>query len=441
MKVTFLSRLILTLSVFFLVIITLYTSPANAKVSRFFFEKSELSKSWYYIDQFCFDNEGEKAMGSVSYKANNLKPELLTNLTVALFRDDYFEKLERDLAKSNYQLPCSQVISRNYTPYIVNMEQHTHFRWDINQESRPRFWYVFLGACDRNGKDFKAGKKEYFEIDFTWLNPGNIFERQFSKDRHGIYATLLAFTPLLTLMCIAYTFSVVMLIRSNCFHWIVRVFYGSLLLYTASSYLALFHNMVYASNGIGVPFFDGMSTALRLCAELSFMMLLYLIASGWTVTQPYLRHAKYLAGILLALIILYSTMFSWSQISLATQINTSDYVYETVPGVLLAALRIPALAFFIYALKTTYKKEVSAVKIWFYRTFALYSVWFLILPVMVLTALLIPRQHRAKWVEGLTRSIELVTYVSMMILLWYSRARQYFSLSEDESKQGMYENL
>lgn len=424
-----------------LLVLSFLAHVSHAKVSHFYFEKSELSKSWHFIDQFCFDNEGEKAMGSVSYAADKIRPELLTNLTVALFRDDYFERLERDLIKSNYQIPCHQVISKNYTPYIVSMNDHKHFKWEINQETRPRFWYVFLGACDRHGKDFKSGRKEYFKIDFTWLNPGNIFERHFSKDRHGIYGTILAFTPVLTLMCLIYTFSVVMLIRSNCFHWIIRVFYGSLIMYTISSWLALFHNMAYASNGVGIQYFDGLSTAFRLCAELSFMMLLYLIASGWTVTQPYLRHAKYLVGILFALVILYATMFSWSQLSLATQINTSDYVYETVPGVILAALRIPALAFFVYALKTTYKKEVSMVKIWFYRAFALYSVWFLILPFMVMTALAIPRQHRAKWVEGLSRSIEFVTYVSMMILLWYSRARMYFALSEDESKQGMYENL
>jgi magnesium-transporting ATPase (P-type) len=209
-----------------------------------------------------------------------------------------------------------------------------------------------------------------------------------------------------------------------------------------SAWLNLLHNLKYAKDGYGIPFFDIMGTALRIMAELSFMMLLYLISSGWTVTQPYLRHMRQIIGIFVTLVVLYVSMFAWSQISLAIQITTSDYVYETLPGVLIGVLRIPALGFFIYALKTTYKKEVSQSKLLFYKIFGvIYSIWFVILPLIIILQFVIPVWHRAKWIEGLSRSYELVSYVLMFFLLWYSQARKYFAISEDEQTKGMFEEL
>lgn len=417
------------------------TQTTNAKVTKFFFEKSELNRNWYFIDEFCFDNEGEAHMGTLSWNLSKVNPNLLVNLTIAFYMDKNWEKLQRDLYNSNYKIPCNQVVSTNYTPYIVNLHDNPVFTYSVRQTLLPRYWYLVLGACERDGNQFKKGRREFIEMDVTWLNPGTIFERQFSKDRHGIYASLIAFTPIFTLMSLAYTFSVFMLIRAKCFHWIIRVFYGSLLLYTASCWLELFHNIKYSYDGYGIPFFDVLSTSFRIIAELAFMMLLYLIASGWTVTQPYLRHMKQLLCIFVALLVLYVSMFAWSQVSLAIYITTTDYVYETLPGVVLGVLRIPALGFFIYALKTTYKKEVSQVKLWFYRIFSAYSLWFLVLPLLIIIAFLLKPAERAKWIEGLSRAIEFISYFFMMILLWYSRARKYFALSEDESKHGMYEDL
>ena len=200
--------------------------------------------------------------------------------------------------------------------------------------------------------------------------------------------------------------------------------------------------MKYGKDGFGIPFFDVLGTGLRLCAELSFLILMYLIASGWTVTQPYLRHMKQIIAISITFIVLYITMFAWSQISLAVQITTSDYVYETIPGILIGILRIPALGFFLYALRTTYKKEVSVTKIWFYRFFGIiYTLWFIFLPILIVTQFLISKWNRPKWIEGISRSVELVSYTIMFFMLWYSRARKYFAISEDEQQKGMFEEL
>jgi hypothetical protein len=210
---------IITASIVVVLVLLLLVQDSTSKVTRFYFEKSSLSKNWYYIDTFGFDNQGEKAMGEVSWSFNNTDISLLRNLTVNLYMDENWALLQKSLAKSKYSLPCDVVNAKNFTNYHVDLYKHPNFKIAIKQKGE-RFWYVILSACERDGKQFKSGSREFIELDFSWQNPGGFFKRQFSKDRQGILAVLMVFTPILTALSIAYLVSVFMLIRNKCFHWV-----------------------------------------------------------------------------------------------------------------------------------------------------------------------------------------------------------------------------
>ena len=212
-----------TTQLFILIVIgtfLLILQESHSKVTRFYFEKSSLNKNWYFIDTFAFDNAGSKSMGEVFWRFNNKDVTMLKDLTVNLYMDTKWEELQQAMRKSKYNMPCSQVVSQNFTSYSVELQKHPSFTIKINQSTRPRFWYVILGACSRDGSEFKSKSRQFIELDFQWQNPGGYFRKQFSKDRQGIMAVLLVFTPVLTGLSLAYIFSVFMLYRSRCFHWV-----------------------------------------------------------------------------------------------------------------------------------------------------------------------------------------------------------------------------
>ncbi|EFC36631.1 predicted protein [Naegleria gruberi] len=413
-----------------LVVLLQIYSVVEGKLTTFTFEKQSLNHQWIWLDSFVFDNMGMKEPGYITWQLNNIKkqdPTALKNLYVSLYDDEsgYWPALQNYINSNNGKVNCTHL--RKFAKQTFPLDTYPEFSILIDESASIHTWYMALDACEREVTD---SGPEYIELDFKWTNPGGFFTKQFSKDRQGILEVHIAFVPFYTIMVFAYIISIVQLIRHKSFHLIIRVFYSSLVVYWLGRVVEMIHLFVYGADGVGIPFFDDLAVGLKLLGDFLMLVLLYLLASGWTITTSYIRYFKQTVGVWIFFGVFYIALYAWAQIELIFVVNTEDYIYDTIPGIIISVMRIPAMAFFIFVLFKTHQEETNKLKKVFYKVIGLlYSLWFISLPLIVSISFAIPVSHRAKWIEGLSLSIDLISYLVMFIALWYQLARKYFQLS------------
>jgi len=239
------------------------------------------------------------------------------------------------------------------------------------------------------------------------------------------------------------------LLRAKSLHPIIRLLTISIFLEWLSIIMFMSHYAIYSGNGVGSPFLNGTAQFIDMMSSLVFMLLLILIAKGWGITFPTLSHIqsqrKILLGILIAFFILYVILFFWGLFGMNP---ASDlYVYQSVPGIIFLIVRFFTFVYFVWCLLQTYKQEMSnetdTSKKRFYVSFGIsYAIWFLILPILVLTALAYPVVDRFKVVVILNVTTTAIALALLCFLLWPSRARQYFTVAVPNILSGVaYERL
>ena len=86
-----------------------------------------------------------------------------------------------------------------------------------------------------------------------------------------------------------------------------------------------------------------------------FTILLILIATGWGITYQTLAHLqdqlKSLAAIFCTYVVLYLVLFFWATFGVDS--SKVYYVYSTVPGWILVAVRILTLLYFLFCLQVS----------------------------------------------------------------------------------------
>jgi hypothetical protein len=140
------------------------TTPTNV-VSRFLFSSS-LKKGWYYVNSFRFKGSG--IIGSIAYKFDlqRFDREMVRNLTFALYSPDNWDRLQQSLVASDYNMPCESVISNNFTSDQIDLYNRPMSSITINARSTSSYWYVLLGACNRDPCRFALSPRD-LELEIT----------------------------------------------------------------------------------------------------------------------------------------------------------------------------------------------------------------------------------------------------------------------------------
>lgn len=167
---------------------------------------------------------------------------------------------------------------------------------------------------------------------------------------------------------------------------------------------------------------DGISTIL-------FIMLLVLISTGWGISFPTLSYLqerwKPLSAIMALLCFCYLFIFFWDHF--ATDPASSVSEYESIAGIIYLGVRLLIFIYFLYCLQRTLRVDSDIEKKGFYIVFGLgYSLWFTMLPIIVLIAHLLSAWYRFKVVTALYLITGFIGYFVLVFLLWPSRAQKYF---------------
>ncbi|XP_070578343.1 integral membrane protein GPR180-like [Ptychodera flava] len=318
------------------------------------------------------------------------------------------------------------------------------FTIQIGDTDGPSLWYLSMVSCyhknttqdqescswhnDNQHQDVIL-KYDLWLVNGDPLAKQNLFYFQFSYTLQGILGIYLAFTMFYLPLIACHTMA-----HSKYMHPIIKLFTLCLYVEFCGILLLFVHLIVYSQDGSGVEIVYQFGNVCDILSQCLFMLLLLLLAKGWTITTTKFTQKKLLFGVWGVYCATYGVLFLWMAIGID---ETSTLVeYQTWPGAVILTLRCLIFIWFLIELRTTYRQEYIEGKLKFYRWFGIgFSIWFIYLPITVAICALISPLWRQKAISAMTLTADFISYVVLMLLFWPSRSSEYFTLgtSGDEN--------
>lgn len=300
------------------------------------------------------------------YKKANIEP-----------RDYACSVMFEKLSKQAYDSTCNQNGTFDLIRKIPcetkceNQQQATHliensqFTYQISDENDAKFLYLSIVSCERDNntcnwhsssnRDDDEDLLDNYEISYSiYLTNGhpnvkslNRFEHQFTYELHDVFEIYLCsmFIYLFILPFVAYR------LYYN-FHFFYLLLTSYVAIEILSRLMFCIHNLSFAYNGVGVQIFDYFGWLLEIFAVCVLILMLLLIAKGYTITTKYIRMKKKFFtywGALSAFSIV-SHMIALYTFNIIFHVN----YYETRAGFVELSIRIIFMIWFLKELKRTF---------------------------------------------------------------------------------------
>jgi len=289
------------------------------------------------------------------------------------------------------------------------------------QSTRAYFWYVAVADClARNGIDIPS-------YTLVFKNPGGYWYEQFSYDEQGVVQYYIFFSIFYFILVCVHFWGVWKLISVGSWHPIVRILTVAISCQFLACLTEMIHYVVYLHDGIGVPGLRGLGELLTMGAQLILMFLCILLAKGWAITTSLLTDRNLLIVIMSIVLLAYLGLFIWD--NAGRDPASTVYFYDSYPGLIVVILRVGVTGWFLWCLRSTISFEVLPDKRKFYAVFGFcFTIWFLLSPAIVGFALLLDPWFRFRTVRGMTLCADALAYIAFTVLLWPSRASNYFNI-------------
>ncbi|KAJ0182943.1 hypothetical protein K1T71_000919 [Dendrolimus kikuchii] len=267
---------------------------------------------------------------------------------------------------------------------VVSCHNSRRFR-----SARERWWFIAISNCE-------SGKGLDVRYKFLMTNgpDGDFWHQHFSADEFYVLPVLLAYTFAYVLVMVAVVMCSVELKSRHLLHTTYKLFLFSIVFQHLGVLLESLGYIKYASNGVGSPstitvgqFFCGVS-------EMTFLLLLVLMAKGYTITRGRLKvgFTVKLTVFMCCYAVTYIVLFVYQ--AKAFDPGEVLYLYESPAGYGLIVLRVTAWCAFAYSTFFTVRKYPE--KNMFYCPFFICgTLWFYAGPLFILTA----NAYIDKWVR------------------------------------------
>jgi len=291
---------------------------------------------------------------------------------------------------------------------------------NINEKICPRWWYVAILNCDMQDVEMA------YSVHVT--NPLAGWQHEFSVDR--FWATHLCLI-LLIIYSIVCFFQLLAIDKSNKLgketHPLLQQLTASDGFSVVQVVALCIHYIRFSWTGQGVLWLYILAKIAGAVSKMFLMATLLLISGGRCVSTPMVIGDAFLTFLVVCPFMLSCLMIElWSEFG-SIQQYTTDYVYSTPPGWLLVAIDVCLFSLYLVRLLRTSKNENDTKKQHFYSSWgALYSTWFLVLPVMALVAIFLPSWVRFMVVFAATHLMRVFMYVILISGLWPTKEDSHF---------------
>lgn len=383
------------------------------------YNKGHLKKSenWYFIDKFCFDESGGVLKFTITdrtgvYDDVTNSSSLPPNGTVVAIYPDSETKWPR-VYKS--KMDCAWKVSQ--ATLKIPADNNAHAYKIVGQ--RPRWWYIVVANCGANEIDVD------YEISFT--NEGGIFHHQFSKDTQGSYQIFIGFFWYLFALSILQGYLYYVCKTRKFHHQLIILIIISLAFKLASLGFDLVHCIKFSNDGIGVIGMVHTGLFWEMISQVTMLGIIAVLCKGYPVSTNYIYGKRLLAGLIGIFFLSYMILFI--VYVAATNPISTNYVYDSIPGYIIIAIRIAAYFWTMRELYMTYRYENETVKKNFYIVVGWYSTfWFFSMPASVLAAHFVESWVRARIIDAIVNSRDAITFTILALMFRPSEGNKFFSV-------------
>ncbi|KAJ8957962.1 hypothetical protein NQ318_001962 [Aromia moschata] len=280
----------------------------------------------------------------------------------------------------------SKLTVRRYTQRSRTIVCHQARRF---RSSRERWWFIAISNCNgTRGIDIK------YRLLMTNGPPGDYWHEHFSADEFYILPVLMAFSVAYSFLTLAVVMCSIELRSRQLLHTTYKIFVASDLLQFFGILFESICYLKYAVSGVPAVKVKRFGAVLIGASETCFLLLLLLLAKGYTITRGRLPLP---ASIKLTIFMcLYTVTYMSIFIYEAKVFDPGEvlYLYESPAGYSLITLRVVAWCMFIYS--TIFTIQHYPEKANFYFPFNVFgTIWFLAGPAFILSA----NTYIDKWVR------------------------------------------
>ncbi|KAF9417072.1 hypothetical protein HW555_005770, partial [Spodoptera exigua] len=267
---------------------------------------------------------------------------------------------------------------------VVSCHNSRRFR-----SARERWWFIAISNCESNkGLDIR------YKFLMTNGPDGDFWHEHFSADEFYVLPVLLAYTFAYVVVMIAVVMCSVELKSRHLLHSTYKLFLMSVVSQHSGVMLQSLAYIRYAANGFGTDNAKIVGQFLCGLSEMSFLLLLVLMAKGYTITRGRLKvgFTVRLTVFMCCYIVTYIVLFIYQ--AKAFDPGEVLYLYESPAGYGLIVLRILAWCMFAYSTFFTVRKYPEK-NIFYCPFFICGTLWFYAGPLFILTA----NTYIDKWVR------------------------------------------
>lgn len=273
----------------------------------------------------------------------------------------------------------------------------------------PAPWFTMLSNCD-----------DAIDIDFSiaFLNPGGWWWEHFSVDEQGLLPMFVGWSLVYTVATVSLAS---FLLRSAAaeLHPFMVLVTAALLLECFGIYLQTWHGWVYASNGEGLVIAQALGEVMDAASNVVMMVLLFLLARGWTVTSASGLRAHFSRDWVISMAFFSAGFLSLFILERMGRAIDSRYCYDSDIGLLALVIRNAGFIYFCLALSRTLRREESEPRRGFLLGFgAAAGIWFLGLPVAYTASQFVNAWDQMKLVVAAGIAIHTSGLLLLMALVW-----------------------
>jgi len=222
----------------------------------------------------------------------------------------------------------------------------------LSPTPEPAQWYTMLSNCD-----------DVIDIDFvlTLLNPGGWWYAHFSVDEQGLLGMFVGWTLIYSATVLLFVFSQIKsLDKERGVHPFMALLTAALMLEYVGIICQTWHGWTYATDGEGLVVLQAVGEVLDACSNLVIMLLLLMMARGWTVSSAAQSvHSRHFSKDWIVSMSLFMTGFlSLFILERTGRAIDARYCYDSDIGLLALMLRNAVFIYFIISLLRSYRIEV-----------------------------------------------------------------------------------
>lgn len=382
----------------------------------------ETTNDWQFITKFCFVQSDGTASYSIDY------PIEYKYINMDLYYDDKWNDVYPSKPLTCEQKSAfSQQVSLNETALSYGCKINTttitcNYSIPVTN-ARPRWWFIVFSRC--NPETNLSGIKINYIFDFK--NGGNLFQNEFSFDEVGIFETsivlVIAYSILLTITCIIAK----ILVIKKLLHTTYKIFIATIIFQFFSYVFTLSEYGQFATSGVPTSACGLIGRILDMIANIIFLLILILIAKGYTVTRGKLRTVTCIKIIIVFCLYIGAYLIAFLYSEILFDPGLVNYFYSSPGGLAMIIIKVSiGWVWFCYGIFFTIKNYPEKKK--FYIALAIfYSIWFWASPIVILCTNYVIAKYLQEKIGFIVQSlITLIGHVFFISLTFPTKANSNF---------------